>query len=49
MKPLYSDEEINIIIADEPDIIITIILGLIDDYFIGLLDIDQLITLLENL
>ena len=32
MKPLYSDKEINIIITDEPDIIVTIILGLIDDY-----------------
>jgi len=44
MKPLYPDEETN-----EPNEILEIIIGLIDDYFKGYLDIDQLTILLVNL
>ena len=49
MKPLFTEEEIKTIINDIPCLILTIIIGLIEEYFNGNLDIDQLIILLENL
>ena len=48
MNPL-TDEEIRALINDTPSLILTIIIGLIEEYFNGNLDIGQLITLLEHL
>jgi|GEM_PF-5914397 len=48
MNPL-TDEEILALINDTSSLILTIIIGLIEEYFNGNLDIDQLITLLEHL
>ena len=49
MIPSYSDEEINATVTSEPNDVLEIIIGLIDDYFKGYLDIDQLTILLVNL
>ena len=49
MIPLYSDEEINVTITSESNDVLEIIIGLIDDYFKGYLDLDLLTVLIVNL